>query len=59
MKIEMLRSQIATFEPIKQEENVITVNGLLPPSEVVDELLSKAIQIFPSIKKSWWQRSIE
>jgi gluconokinase len=59
MKIEMLRSQIATFEAINPEENVISVNGLLPPSEVVDELLSKATQIFPSISKSWWQRCIE
>ena len=46
MKIEMLHNQIATFEPINPEENIITVNGLLPPSEVVDKLLSKAIQIF-------------
>jgi gluconokinase len=59
MKIEMLRSQIKTFEPINPEENVITVNGLMPPFEVVDELLTKATQIFPSMRKSWWQRCIE
>ena len=59
MKIEMLHNQIATFEPINPEGNIITINGLLPPSEVVDKLLSKAIKIFPSIRKSWWQRCIE
>ncbi len=59
MKIEMLRSQIATFEPIDPDDDIMTVNGLLAPSEVVDELLDKAIQRFPSMSKSWWQRCIE
>jgi gluconokinase len=59
MKYELLSSQIAAFEPIDPNENVITVNGLLPPDEVVDELLATAIMIFPSLKKPWWLRSIE
>ncbi len=59
MRPEMLHSQIAVFEPISPNENVITVDGLLQPNEVVDELWVKAIKLFPSLKKSWWQRRIE
>ncbi|MBM0742016.1 gluconokinase [Phormidium sp. CLA17] len=56
MQLEMLRSQIATFEPIQPDENAIIVNGLLSPVEVINELLSIATQLFPNLKKSWWQR---
>jgi gluconokinase len=59
MKLEMLHSQIASFEPISPEENVIAVNGLLMPDEIVNELLEKAMQIFPNMKKPWWQRCAE
>ena len=50
MKPEMLDSQIAIFEPMSLEENVITIDGMLPPIEIVNELLSQAIHLFPSIK---------
>lgn len=56
MKPEMLDSQIATFEPVNPEENVITVDGLLSPSEIVNELLNQAKRLFPSMNKEWWQR---
>lgn len=59
MKLEMLHSQIAAFEPINTEENVITLDGLLPPTEIVNELLSQAAQLFPNMKKKWWQRCIK
>jgi gluconokinase len=59
MKPEMLHSQIASFEPITSEENVITVNGLLAPEEIVDELLKKALRLFPIMNNPWWQRYIE
>jgi gluconokinase len=56
MKSEMLHSQIAAFEPISPEENVITIDGLLPPIEIVNELLSQVTRLFPSMNKEWWQR---
>jgi gluconokinase len=56
MKPEMLYSQIAAFEPISSEEDVITIDGLLSPDEIVHELLRKAIQRFPGLKQPWWQR---
>jgi len=56
MKLEMLHSQIATFEPISPEENIITMDGLLPPTEIVNELLSRATLLFPNMGKEWWQR---
>lgn len=56
MKPEMLRSQLAAFEAITPEENVITLNGLLPPHDIVDELLQKAIQLFPTLQNPWWER---
>lgn len=59
MKHEMLLSQIAAFEAISPEENVIIVDGNHPIDAVVSELMTKAIQRFPSMKKSWWERCIE
>jgi gluconokinase len=59
MQPAMLYSQIAAFEPISPEENVITVDGLLPPVEIVKELLNQATKRFPSLKKTWWQRGID
>lgn len=59
MQAEMLESQISAFEPISPDENVIIVDGLLPPIEVVDALMNKAIQLFPAMPKYWWQRCIE
>ncbi|MFM6172403.1 MAG: gluconokinase [Sphaerospermopsis kisseleviana] len=56
MKLEMLNSQLATFEPIRNDENVIVVNGVLKPREIVDELMTQAIQRFPGLALSWWQR---
>jgi gluconokinase len=55
MKPEMLSSQIATFEAIGPEENVITIYGNLPIDGVVSELVKKV----PSMEKSWWNRCIE
>lgn len=59
MRPEMLNGPIAAFEPVSPNENVITVDGSLQPDDVVDELLAKAIKLFPGLRKSWWQRSIE
>jgi gluconokinase len=56
MQLAMLQSQIAAFEPISPEENIITVDGLLPPVEAVNQLLAQATQRFPSLKQPWWQR---
>lgn len=56
MKPEMLSSQLDTFEAITPEENVIIVNGLLPPTEIVKELLNKVTLLFPEMKNPWWER---
>ncbi|MEM9486665.1 MAG: gluconokinase, GntK/IdnK-type [Cyanobacteria bacterium P01_F01_bin.116] len=56
MKPEMLDSQLAAFEPISPAENVITVDGRLPPAKIVDELLSQATWLYPDLEKDWWQR---
>lgn len=56
MRPVMLESQLETFEPITSEEPVITVSGILPPMAIVDEIIRQAVQIFPSLKSSWWQR---
>jgi gluconokinase len=56
MQSEMLKSQLATFEPITSEEHVIIVNGVLSPREIVEELMRQAAQIFPELMLSWWQR---
>ena len=59
MKPEMLESQLAAFEPIVPAENVITIDGKLSPSEVVNELSKQAIERFPILKKAWWQRHLQ
>ncbi|NER00940.1 MAG: AAA family ATPase [Cyanothece sp. SIO2G6] len=56
MQPEMLESQLTTFEPIHPAENVITVDGLLPPAEIIHELLKHIITLFPNMEKVWWQR---
>ncbi len=57
MKPEMLASQLATFEPIGPNENVITVDGRLSPAKIVDELLSQATWLYPDLEKPWWERA--
>ncbi|ESA36406.1 gluconate ski family [Leptolyngbya sp. Heron Island J] len=57
MKPEMLASQLAAFEPIRPDENVITVDGRLLPAKIVDELLSQATWLFPDLEADWWQRA--
>ena len=57
MRPEMLTSQLVAFEPIRPEENVITVDGRLLPAKIVDELLNQANWLFPDLEKPWWQRA--
>jgi gluconokinase len=59
MKFEMLASQIAAFESVSPDENIITVDGVLRPVEIVDELMRKVIQSFPCMQRPWWQRCID
>ena len=55
----MLLSQLATFESISPEENVIIIDGNHPIDAVVNKLMTEITQRFPSMKKSWWDRYIE
>ncbi|EKU98857.1 gluconate kinase, SKI family [Leptolyngbya sp. PCC 7375] len=57
MKPEMLASQLATFEPIAPDETVITVDGRLLPTRIIDELLNQATWLFPDLEKPWWKRA--
>jgi gluconokinase len=56
MKAEMLSSQKASFEDIRPQENIITVDGNLPIDEVMSELMTKAIERFPVLRNPWWKR---
>jgi gluconokinase len=56
MSAEMLASQIDTFEAIKPEENIITIDGSRSIDDVMGELMSKATQRFPTLHKFWWER---
>ncbi|MEM1255575.1 MAG: gluconokinase, GntK/IdnK-type [Cyanobacteria bacterium P01_H01_bin.21] len=57
MKSDMLESQLADFEPIRSDENVIAIDGRLVPAKIVDELLNQATWLFPDLEKPWWQRT--
>jgi gluconokinase len=59
MKPEMLASQLATFEVPTPEENVITLDGSQLIDTIVNEFMTKAIEKYPSIEKSWWERYLE
>jgi gluconokinase len=59
MSAQMLASQVDTFEVIKPEENIITVDGSCSIDDVTDKLISKAIKLFPDLQKPWYKRSIE
>jgi gluconokinase len=52
----MLDSQLKAFESIAPAENIITVNGDRPIDDVIQELMAKALQRFPHLKKPWWGR---
>lgn len=54
----MLASQMADLEPINPGEGVMLINGLLPPIEVVSEILKAAVERFPGLKQPWWLRII-
>lgn len=56
MKLEMLDSQLAAFEPIGPQENVITLDGRLLPAKIVDELLSQSTWLYPELEEPWWKR---
>jgi gluconokinase len=56
MKFEMLTSQIAAFESIALEENIIAIDGSGSIDDVMGELMSKATQRFPTLHKFWWER---
>ncbi len=56
MQPDMLRSQLAAFEPIALGENVITVDGSQLPEAIVVDILSQAKQRFPNLAKPWWER---
>lgn len=56
MKLEMLKSQLAAFESIDAEENVIRIDGSLPPDAILADWLCQATQRFPALHLPWWQR---
>ncbi|GAB4466865.1 MAG: gluconokinase, GntK/IdnK-type [Elainellaceae cyanobacterium] len=56
MKLEMLRSQIAAFEAVDAEENVIRLDGSLPLDAIVADWLIQSSQRFPALNLPWWQR---
>jgi gluconokinase len=59
MSADMLSSQIDAFESILPEENIIIIDGNPPIDSVLEELMTKATQKFPSITKPWWERCME
>jgi gluconokinase len=52
----MLDSQIALFDPIQPEENAITIDGNRSIDDVMRKLTSTAIERFPNLGNSWWER---
>jgi gluconokinase len=59
MSAEMLESQISVFEEIQPEEGIITIDGSGSIEEVMNDLMSKVTEQFPSLNQPWWERSID
>lgn len=57
MKLEMLHSQLETFETIASNEDVIEIAGVFSPEETITKLLDRAKERYPDLDKSWWERA--
>jgi gluconokinase len=57
MTEEMLDSQLAAFEAISEDEQIVTIDLANPLTP--DRIISKLAQSFPSINTPWWQRCAE
>jgi gluconokinase len=56
MKPEMLRSQLAAFEPIAPSENAIMVDGIDVPEAIVAATLQQGRERFAGFDRPWWER---
>jgi gluconokinase len=58
MSLKMLDSQIALFDLIQPQENIITINVNNTESieNVKRKLISKATERFPNLENLWWER---
>lgn len=56
MPVQLLTSQLATFEAICTEAPILTVDATQPPSAVVDQIWQQAVARYPSLEQAWWQR---
>ncbi|NET50465.1 MAG: AAA family ATPase [Merismopedia sp. SIO2A8] len=52
----LLESQLNAFEPPTASENMIQVNGTLPPQTIVDNILTQTIHRYPTFSMQWWNR---
>ncbi|NET08794.1 MAG: AAA family ATPase [Symploca sp. SIO2B6] len=52
----LLESQLNAFEPPTASENMIQVNGTLPPQTIVDNILTQTIRRYPTFSMQWWNR---
>jgi gluconokinase len=59
MTIEMLDSQLATFEAMTLTENVIIISGNLSIEQTLEAITQQIHQQFPILKSPWWQRIID
>lgn len=59
MTVEMLDSQLATFEAMTPAEHVITISGNLSIEQTLEAITQQIDQQFPILKTPWWQRIID
>lgn len=57
MQVELLASQIKTFEAIQTTEtDILSVDATQPPAWVVEQIWRQAINCYPHLNQVWWQR---
>lgn len=56
MQAQLLASQLATFEAIDTEEEILMVDAAQSPSDVIDQVWRQAVDRSPNLKQAWWQR---
>jgi gluconokinase len=55
MTIDLLQSQLDTFQVPEETEKIIPVDGSLDKNEIIDQIINAAKQ-FSDLQKPWWQR---
>lgn len=56
MHAKLLTSQLAAFEAMGTEAEILVVDAAQSPSDVIDQIWRQAIDRYLHLRHPWWQR---